>query len=115
MGSYINLNLPLPPFWSSYILVVFHFGRLPFWSSSILVVFHFCHLQFWSSSFLVVFHFGRLPFWSYPPAQLNGPILPHSLTVLSSRTAQHSPAQLNGLPHSSTVLPSHTAKRRKAH
>merc|ERR1712120_115849 len=28
------------PFWSSSILVVFHFGRLPFWSSSILVIFY---------------------------------------------------------------------------
>merc|ERR1711895_419352 len=74
----------------------FHFGRLPFWLSSILVVFHFGRLPFWSSSILVVFHFGLLPFWSssilvpcriaqrfYPPAQLNGPIFPHSSTVLT--------------------------------
>merc|ERR1711895_338707 len=47
------------PFWSSSILVVFHFGRLPFWSSSILVVFHFGRLPFWSSSF---FGLGRLCF-----------------------------------------------------
>merc|ERR1712030_112321 len=52
------------PFWSSSILVVFHFGRLPFWSSSFLAVFLFGHLPFWLSSILVVFHFGRLPFWS---------------------------------------------------
>merc|ERR1712215_438161 len=52
------------PFWSSSILVVFHFGRLPFWSSSIFVVFHFGHLPFCSSSILVVFHLGHLPFWS---------------------------------------------------
>merc|ERR1711888_238471 len=45
------------PFWSSSILVVFHFGRLPFWSSSILVVFHFGSLPFWSSSISVVFIF----------------------------------------------------------
>merc|ERR1711984_15014 len=90
-------------------------------------VFHFVHLPFWSSSILVVFHIGRLPFGVicnlfdlicvvpsrtaqryYSPAQLNGPILPHSSTVLLSRTAQRSypPAQLNGpiLPHSSTVV-----------
>merc|ERR1712215_589734 len=34
---------------------------LPFWSSSILVVFHFGRLPFWSSSISVVSHFGRLP------------------------------------------------------
>merc|ERR1712120_53931 len=52
------------PFWSSSILVVFHFVRLPFWSSSILVVFHFGRLPFWSSSILVVFHFFFNHFWS---------------------------------------------------
>merc|ERR1712236_206353 len=52
------------PFWSSSILIVFHFGRLPFWSSSIFVVFHFGRFPFWLSSILVVFHFGRLPYWS---------------------------------------------------
>merc|ERR1712215_60676 len=41
------------PFWSSFILVVFHVGRLPFWSSSIFVVF-----------LLEVFHFGCVPFRS---------------------------------------------------
>ena len=51
-------------FWSSYILLVFNFGRLKFWSSSILFVFHFGRLPFWSSFILVVFHFGSLPFWS---------------------------------------------------
>merc|ERR1712105_67703 len=58
---------------------VFHFGRLPFWSSSILIV------------------PSRTAQRSYPPAQINGPILPHSSTVLLSRTAQRSypPAQLN--------------------
>merc|ERR1712082_204842 len=97
---------------SSSILVVFHFGLRTFWSSSILVVFHFGRLPFWSSSILVVFHFGHLPFWvrsSFildevvfhfvcPAAQLNGPTLLHSSTVLPSRTAQWSypPTQLNG-------------------
>merc|ERR1712215_615532 len=38
------------PFWSSSVLVVFHFGRLPFWLFSILVVFHFDRFQFWSST-----------------------------------------------------------------
>merc|ERR1712030_19232 len=92
-------------FWSSSILVVFHFGRLQFGLSSILVVFHFGRLPFWSSSILVVFHFDRLPFGvicvicnlfdlicgvpchtaqrSYLPAQLNGPTLPHSSTILT--------------------------------
>merc|ERR1711984_27170 len=68
LAGCVNLLRPPPltpiPFWSSFILVVFHFGRLPFWSSSILVVFHFGHLPFWSFSILVVFHFGRLPIWS---------------------------------------------------
>merc|ERR1712030_66963 len=70
-------------------LMGFHFGRLPFWSSSILVVFHFGRLPFWSSSILVLP--SRTAQRSYPPAQLNGPILLHSLTVLSSRTAQRLP------------------------
>merc|ERR1712215_96550 len=123
MGHYNNSS-NLLQFCLSPIVFVFHFDRLPFWSSSILVFFHFGRLPFWSSSILVVFHFGRLPFgvicdlcdMSYPPAQLNGATLPHSSTVLSSRTAQRSypPAQLNSLilPHSSTVLPSRTAQRR---
>merc|ERR1711895_75018 len=76
-------------FWSSSILVVFHFGCLPFLSSTILVqtftpshfdsktcfdVFTFQsnagekrgvgRLPFWSSSILVVFHFCLQPFWS---------------------------------------------------
>merc|ERR1712236_30206 len=71
------------PFWSSSILVVFHFGCLPFWSSSILVVFHFGRLPFWSSSILVVFllvvfHFGHLPFLpstilvqTFPPSHID--------------------------------------------
>merc|ERR1711984_16217 len=54
--------------------------RLPFWSSSILVVFHFGRLPFWSSSILVPCHIAQR---SYPTAQLNGPILPHSSTVLT--------------------------------
>merc|ERR1712215_378922 len=53
-----------PPFWSSSILFVFHFGHLPFCSSSISVVFHVDCLPFGSSSILVVFHFGSLPFGS---------------------------------------------------
>merc|ERR1712055_718249 len=125
----IVFHFGLLPFWLSSILVVFHFGRLPSWSSSILVVFHFGHLLFWSSSILVVFHFGRLPFWLssilpfwsksdtflYPcfatfvgccfNLELLLTTLPHSSTVVPSRTAQQSypPAQINGpiLPHSS--------------
>merc|ERR1712215_626381 len=37
-------------------------GRLPFWSSSILVVFHFGRLQFWSSSISQVSLFLHFPF-----------------------------------------------------
>merc|ERR1712002_1044977 len=66
------------PFWSSSILVVFHFGGLPFWSPSILVVFHFGRLPFWSSSILVVFHFGRLPFWSSSIFCLSPVVISHS-------------------------------------
>merc|ERR1711895_225758 len=49
---------------SSFILIIFHFGRLPFRLSSFLVVFHFGCFPFWSSSNLVVLHFGHPPFRS---------------------------------------------------
>merc|ERR1712030_272356 len=113
MGILVVFHCGRLPLWSSSILVVFHFGRLPFWSSSILVVFHFGHLPFWSLPFwsspiLVVFHFGRLPFWSYPPTQLNGPILPHSSTVVYSGATSLCGQILNYKKQLTTHPPTHT-------
>merc|ERR1712215_55893 len=70
----LTLTYPEPcyiPFWSSFILVIFHFVRLPFfhlpiWLSSILFVFHLGRLPSWSCSILVVFNLGRLPFCRLP-------------------------------------------------
>ena len=48
----------LIPFWSYFILVLFHFGLIPFWSQS------FSLILVYSDSDLVLYHSGLFTFWS---------------------------------------------------